>query len=79
LSFWDQFGDDVGIKVPLSVLRKVQRDNAGVRKGTGLCGLDETGTPQLSIEEEMRSRYLELLDREKGLPTAKVSGGDGSR
>ena len=43
LSFWDQFGNEIGVGGRLSVLRKVQPDKARVRKGTGLYGLDKTG------------------------------------
>ena len=67
LSFWDQFGDEIAVqRGNFSVLRKVQRDSTGVRKGTGLYGLDATGKPrELSIEEDARRRYLELLAQEK--------------
>jgi hypothetical protein len=48
------------------VLRRVQRDNLGVQKGTGLYGSDATGKPPaLSVEEDARRRYRELLAQEK--------------
>ena len=66
LSFWDQFGNEIGVDGRLSVLRKVQRDSTGVRKGTGLYGLDETGKPpELSVAEASRLRYLEMVRQEK--------------
>jgi len=66
LTVWDQFGNDISTAGRLSVLRRVQRDNMGVQKGTGLYGLDATGKPrELSIEEEASRRYLELVAREK--------------
>jgi hypothetical protein len=67
LALWDQFGDEIAVqRGNFSVLRKVQRDNMGVRKGTGLYGLDATGKPrELSIEEDARRRYLELVAQEK--------------
>jgi hypothetical protein len=74
LSFWDQFGNEIGVNGRLSVLRRVHRDSTGVRKGTGLYGLDETGKPQLSLEEEMKRRYLELLAQEKLEREQKIQG-----
>ena len=66
LTLRDQFGYEIGIAGRLSVLRKVQRDSTGMRKGAGLYGLDATGKPwELSIEEDARRRYLEVLAQEK--------------
>jgi hypothetical protein len=66
LSFWDQFGNEFRVPGTLSVSRRVQRDNAKVRKGTGLYGLDGTGKPrQPSVEEDAHRRYLELIAQEK--------------
>jgi hypothetical protein len=67
LTIWDQFGDEIAVqRGNFSVLRKVQRDTTGMRKGTGLYGLDATGKPrELSIEEDARRRYLELLAQEE--------------
>ena len=66
LSFWDQFGNEIGVDGRLSVLRKVQRDSTEVRKGTGLYGLDETGKPpEVSVSEASQLRYLELVRQEK--------------
>jgi hypothetical protein len=78
LSFWDQFGNEIGVGGRLSVLLKVQPDKARVRKGTGFYGLDKTGKPQLSIAEEMRRRYLEFA-QQKSSRAAKVSDEDDSR
>jgi hypothetical protein len=36
LTNWDQFGDEIGAAVRLSVLRRVQLENTGMRKGIGL-------------------------------------------
>ena len=36
LTNWDQFGDEIGAAGRLSVLRRVQRENTGMRKGIGL-------------------------------------------
>jgi hypothetical protein len=61
LTVRDQFGDEIGAAGSLTVLRRVQRYSTGMRKGTGLYGLDATGKPrELSIEEDGRRRYLEL-------------------
>jgi hypothetical protein len=50
----------------LSVVRQVQRDDARRGKGTGLYGMDQTGKPrELSVSEESRRRYLELVAQEK--------------
>jgi hypothetical protein len=66
LSFWDQFGVETCFTGELSVLRQVRRENAGVRRSTGLCGPDLTGRPwEPSIEEQAQLRYLELLAQEK--------------
>jgi hypothetical protein len=67
LTFWDQFGDEiVAQRGDFSVLRKGQRDNPGMRKGTGLYGGDATGKPpELSVGEDARRRYLELRAQEK--------------
>jgi|SRR5580704_9076093 hypothetical protein len=66
LTVWDQFGDEICAAGRLSVLRKVQRDSTGMRKGTGLYGLDATGKPrERSIEEDARRRYLDLDTQEK--------------
>jgi hypothetical protein len=55
LSFWNQFGDEFRAQGTLSVLRKSQRDNTGVRRGSGLYGLDEAGKPpELYVEEDPR-------------------------
>ena len=74
LSLWDQFGNEIGVDGRLSVLRRVQRGNTGVRKGTGLYGPDETGKPQLSLEEEMKRRYLDSLAHEKNAQQRNIAG-----
>ncbi len=67
LTIWDQFGNEIAVqRGNFSVLRRVQRDNTGLRKGTGLYGLDQTGKPrELSVGEDARRRYLELRAQEK--------------
>jgi hypothetical protein len=75
LSFWDQFGREFSANGSLSVLRKVQRDDTRVRRGTGLNGMDQTGKPrELSVSEESRRRYLELVAQEKKQSQHKVAG-----
>jgi hypothetical protein len=76
LSLFDQYGDEYRATGNLSVLRKAQRNQARVGKGSGLYGLDETGKPpELPVGEEARRRYIELLAQEKSRTAAKVSGG----
>ena len=76
IMFWDQFGNEYRTNGKLSVLRKAQWDNAGVRQGTGLDGLAATGEPrQLSLSEESCKRYLklvadELKEKNRGKATA---------
>jgi hypothetical protein len=55
LSFRNQFGDEFRAQGTLCVLRKSQRDNTDVRRGSGLYCLGEAGKPpELSIEEDPR-------------------------
>jgi len=54
LTVWDQFGDEIGAAGRLSVLRRVQRDTVGMRKGTGPYGLDATGKPGSSPPKKTR-------------------------
>ena len=76
VTLWDQFGNEIGAQGTLSVLRIPQLGKADVRRGTGLYGLDETGRPPaLSIEEESRRRYLELLAQDKRAEQQKVRDG----
>jgi hypothetical protein len=70
----DQFGDPFHATGMLSVLRQVQRDNTKMRRGTGLNGMDATGRPrELSVEEESRRRYRELVAQDRLAVQKKVS------
>ena len=64
--FSDQFGDGFPAIGMLSVSRQAQRDYTKMQRGTGLYGGDATGKPrELSVEEDARRRYLELVAKEK--------------
>jgi hypothetical protein len=59
-------GDEFLGRGILSVVRQVQRDNAKVGKGSELYGGDVIGKPpELSVGEDARGRYLELLAKKK--------------
>ena len=59
-------GDEFLGRGILSVVRQVQRDTAKVGKGSELYGGDVIGkTPELSVGEDARRRYLELLAQQK--------------
>src|SRR5579864_1193054 len=66
LTFWDQFGGEISAEGALSVLPTSKLGKAGVQRGSGLFGVDETGNPPaLSIGEEAGRRYRELLAQNK--------------
>jgi hypothetical protein len=78
LTLWDQFGNEIGAQGTLSVLRIPQLGKVGVRRGTGLYGMDENGRPPaLSIGEESRRRYLDLLTRDKRAEQQRRGKADG--
>jgi hypothetical protein len=72
--FSDQFGHEFRAHGKLSVSRQVQRDNTSVRPGTGLYGPAENQQScELSVGEESRRRYLELLAQEQTRRATKGS------
>ena len=67
LIFWDQFGNEYRADGRLSVLRKGHQHSTGLRRGSGLNGLDATQRPgDLSPREESKQHYDELVVGESG-------------
>jgi hypothetical protein len=77
LTFRDQFKQETGVHAVLSVLRSRKQKNPAVRPRTGLYGPAENQQQcELSVGEESRRRYLELVaqdrlaEQKKGSPVS---------
>jgi hypothetical protein len=72
--FSDQLGHEFPAHGMVSVSRLVQRNNTSARRGTGLYGPAENQqSRELSVGEESRRRYLELLAQEQTRRATKGS------